>query len=288
LAHRLRGTDNFLKHRGAIDFLSQNEVLIPEPLLRPLLVVDVGCRHVPADDLAAFVFEGVVLNELPAILPALKQGAHFQLERKSLQQSHPTLLAHPVYIVRMEDTRKEAFLVHLADSESSAIQRHPIRVECGAIRRQHHDRLTNGIRDCAQVALSFPKFLFRVLPVIYVGIDAIPADEIALLIVGRRRRDLEPAILSVKATKAEFCLPSIPRILETLPPLFELFHVVPVKYRLPLFANLVRRKAAIILKSLVNKFRDAVGTTGPGKCWYAIDKSAEFQIPALGVTRFHS
>src|SRR5215469_7830080 len=56
LAHGFTRTDNFFKHRRAIDLLSQDEVLSPEPLLLLLLIVDVGYRYVPADDLARFVF----------------------------------------------------------------------------------------------------------------------------------------------------------------------------------------------------------------------------------------
>jgi hypothetical protein len=51
-----RRADNFLNHRRAIDFLPQYEVLVAELLFHPLSVVDVGCRHVPADDLTGFVF----------------------------------------------------------------------------------------------------------------------------------------------------------------------------------------------------------------------------------------
>src|SRR6516225_2557565 len=55
LAHGFTGTDNFFKHRRAIDFFPQNDFLVPAPLLLPLLIIDVGCRTVPADDLAVFV-----------------------------------------------------------------------------------------------------------------------------------------------------------------------------------------------------------------------------------------
>src|SRR5215469_6881662 len=86
-------------------FLSELDVLVAEPLLFPLLIVDVGCRGVPADDLAAFIFQRIVLHNVPAILPAFRQNAHLQIERNSLQQSDPTLIAHPIYIVRMANSR---------------------------------------------------------------------------------------------------------------------------------------------------------------------------------------
>src|SRR5215472_4564138 len=102
--HGFARTHNFFKHRRAIDFLTEYEVLVPESFFSPLSVVDVGCRGVPADDLAAFIFQRVVLNELPSIFSMLEQ-AHFHIERKSLQQCDSTLIARPIYIVRMAPSR---------------------------------------------------------------------------------------------------------------------------------------------------------------------------------------
>jgi hypothetical protein len=65
------------------------------------LIIDVGCRHVPPDDLAIFVFERVVLKELPAILPVLQQQAYFQFERGPLQEPFSTLGPDAVEVVRM-------------------------------------------------------------------------------------------------------------------------------------------------------------------------------------------
>src|SRR5262249_43562026 len=101
LTYEFRRTDNFVEHRRAIDFLPQNEVLVPELLFHPLSVVNVGCRHVPADDLAIFVFNWVVLKELPAILPGLEQQARFHLERHTPQESFLTLDLDAVEVVRM-------------------------------------------------------------------------------------------------------------------------------------------------------------------------------------------
>ena len=114
------------------------------------------------------------------------------------------------------------------------IQSHPVRVECRAIRGQHHDGLANSIGDRAKVLLTLPQLLLGALPVIDVGIDPIPADKVGLLIVDRRRRDLEPAILSVEAAKANFRRASFLGLPETLPPVFELLHIVPMDSRFPL------------------------------------------------------
>jgi hypothetical protein len=56
------------EHRRAVGSLSQSNILVAEPFFGPLLVVDIGRSSVPAHDLAAFVFERVVLNELLEIL----------------------------------------------------------------------------------------------------------------------------------------------------------------------------------------------------------------------------
>jgi hypothetical protein len=55
LPHGFAGTDDLFKHRRAIDFLAQNEILVAESLFRFLLIVDIGGRRVPADNPAAVV-----------------------------------------------------------------------------------------------------------------------------------------------------------------------------------------------------------------------------------------
>src|SRR6516165_12100346 len=99
LAYGFRRADNFVEHRRAIDFLPQNEILVPELLFHPLAVLDVGCRHVPADDLAVFVFKWAVLKELPAILPVLQQQACVQFEWSLVQKPFSTL---GLYVVEVD------------------------------------------------------------------------------------------------------------------------------------------------------------------------------------------
>src|ERR1700677_1425219 len=48
-AHSFARTDNFLKHREAINFLAQYDVLILEALLSHLSVLDVCSRRIPAN-----------------------------------------------------------------------------------------------------------------------------------------------------------------------------------------------------------------------------------------------
>jgi len=93
-----------------------------------------------------------------------------------------------------------------------------------------------------------------------------------LVIVDRRYRDLEPAILSVEAAKAYFRCPRLPGSCVSLPPGFELLDIVRVDGRFPLRSvQLIRRKPGVIPKSLVEEIQGAIRQSGPGKRWNAID-----------------
>src|SRR5215469_2774489 len=61
LLHGFARTDNFLKYRGAVDLLPQYKVLVLEPLFGRFLVIDAGCRGVPANDLAELVVFGYTI-----------------------------------------------------------------------------------------------------------------------------------------------------------------------------------------------------------------------------------
>ena len=157
LAHRFRGTDNFLKHRRAIDFLSQNEVLVPEPLFRPLLVVDVGCRDVPADDPAVFVFQRVVLNSCQRYCPLLNKARISSSNGSPSQQSYSDARSRTRSTSSGWKARAKKPLSFTSPTVSPVtIQSHPVRVECRAIRRENHDGLANGIGDRAKVLLVLP------------------------------------------------------------------------------------------------------------------------------------
>src|SRR5262249_52516671 len=90
LPHGLARTDNFLKHRRAIDFLSQHKILVAQLIFHLPTIIDIGCGHVPADDLALFIFERVVVKELPAI-SRVPESAHFHLERSATREPLLTL-----------------------------------------------------------------------------------------------------------------------------------------------------------------------------------------------------
>src|SRR6476646_8128221 len=100
--------------------------------------------------------------------------ATLQLEGRSMGKSLLALGQETVGVVRVEDSRKEPMVIRLPESESSAIQRHLVRIECCAIGREDHDGLPNRIRDRAQIFLTLPQLLLRALAVIYVCEEEIP------------------------------------------------------------------------------------------------------------------
>ena len=118
-------------------------------------------------------------------------------------------------------------IIQLARSESCAIQNHPVRVERCAVRRHDHDGLANRIDDRAKVRLILPELPLGALIWIDVDIDTKPADKVGLFIVNRRRRDLEPSILSVEAAKAHFGRASLLGLPEILPPVTEFSNAAP-------------------------------------------------------------
>ena len=160
----------------------------------------------------------------------------------------------------MVGPREEALVVHLFLGKSRDIQSHPVRVECRpAIRCQDHDGLANGIGDRAKVRLILTELPLGARYVINVGIDPTPADNVGLLIVDRRRRDLKPAILTVEAAQAHFRLPRLLGLLEILPPGFELLDIVPMDSRFPFRSiQLVRRKSGVVPKSLVEEIQGVI------------------------------
>src|SRR5215475_2107813 len=176
-------------------FLSELDVLVAEPLFCLLLIVDVGCRGVPADDLAAFIFQRIVLRKVPAILPALRQNAYLQVERNSPQKSDPTLIAHPIYIVRMANSRVRLCVERLLWGESHVFTSHPVCVESRPIGRQDEDGLANGIGNRTKFRLTLPQPILGALAVVDVGWRCVPADDLVAFLFQRIVLHKVPAIL---------------------------------------------------------------------------------------------
>jgi hypothetical protein len=129
-----------------------------------------------------FALQRVVLNELPAIRSVPKQRTQFQVERPSLHESVPTLIAYAIDVVRVEGSSEKPLLVDFVGPKPCLIQSYPVREEGCAIGREDHDGLTNGIRDRSKIGFTLPQPLLGVLTVINVRGRNVPADDLAALV----------------------------------------------------------------------------------------------------------
>src|SRR5262249_32174949 len=137
------------------------------------------------------------------------------------------------------------------------------------------------IEDRAQVPLSLPKLLLRALAVVDIDVEPKPAEEVALIIVDRRRRYVEPAIVSVGATKAHLRSAALTRTRDTLPPHLECVDVRRVNGRFPLRSGqLIQSKARVLQKSWVEKIQPTIRQSRPGKRRDVIDESSSVECGA--------
>src|SRR5262245_45852846 len=109
-------------------------------------------------------------------------GSHFQLERIPTQKPLLALRSNTVYVVGMEGLQEKAPLIHLFQSEPSAIESRSICVQRRAIGGEDHDDLTNRIDDRTKVSFTFAQPLFGAFTVVNVGCRNIPAHDVAAFV----------------------------------------------------------------------------------------------------------
>ena len=86
---RRRCADDLLEHRGAVDFLTQRDVLLDDPLLRCLAVLDVGRDDIPRTRRPVSSFDGTHLAWNQRGSPSLPRS------RISSSNGRPRLIASP-------------------------------------------------------------------------------------------------------------------------------------------------------------------------------------------------
>jgi hypothetical protein len=139
-----------------VDFFAQRQVFASQRLFGSLSIFNIGARRIPSYDPSMFIAERIVLDEMPAILPALPSRAHFQFERGPTQKARVTLGSYPVYVIRMECLRKKAASPNLFECETGLVKSDPIHIECSSIRRQDGDLLGNSVGDLMDCNLPSP------------------------------------------------------------------------------------------------------------------------------------
>src|SRR5580704_280686 len=86
-SQRFGRADYVLKHRVAIDLLSEREVFVAHVLFSLLAIFDVGSRREPARYSALLIEQRVVAKEKPPIPPIFATHALFNLKRHSTCQA---------------------------------------------------------------------------------------------------------------------------------------------------------------------------------------------------------
>ena len=64
-----RSSDDLLEHRCLVDFFAQRDVLVLEPLLGLLAILDIGRGDIPTREASLFIPQRVIAEKKPAILP---------------------------------------------------------------------------------------------------------------------------------------------------------------------------------------------------------------------------
>src|SRR6516165_7947558 len=81
-----RSPHDLLKHGRAVNFLSQQDVLIAKCLFSSLAVIDVGTSNVPTHNLSLVVEHGIVASQKPTIASIALAQLQLQIVSRAGQQ----------------------------------------------------------------------------------------------------------------------------------------------------------------------------------------------------------
>jgi hypothetical protein len=79
----------------------------------------------------------------------------------------------------MADPGAKGASVNVLYSKASVFRRHAVRVECIPLRSQYGDGLRYGIPDAAKLHFILPQLLFRLLPVVDIGVISVPSENVS-------------------------------------------------------------------------------------------------------------
>src|SRR5262244_3931474 len=98
--------------------ISPNTRLAYQRVLRPFSILDVERGHIPSIDSSLLIEQRIVADQEPAIFAVLTQHTLLIFERYRAEKRLRALLAQPLYIVRVENTRAVVFFPHIFQSET--------------------------------------------------------------------------------------------------------------------------------------------------------------------------
>src|SRR4030095_8844970 len=186
------------------DVFAQRNVFISCPVFGALAIIDVGSRRIPAHQLPLFVAEWVVTDEEPAILTVLPARSLFDFKRQATSKRRLALLAQPLDILRMEDSRTKVGGDHVLHREAGIFEHRLVRVQWMAAGVLDDNGLRYRIRNPAEFALLLKQFRLRSFSIFDVGIASKPPDDIAFFVELRNDTYEEPSVFPVISPDASF------------------------------------------------------------------------------------
>src|SRR5207245_3519761 len=96
LAQRLRRTNDFLKHRRAVDFLSQRHIFFLDSLSSLFALLDIDARRVPANNASLVVPQRIEVSQKPTVLPVFAAHPLFHLKRFTTREPPLSFVPDPL------------------------------------------------------------------------------------------------------------------------------------------------------------------------------------------------
>ena len=100
---RRRGTNDLFEHRGFVDFLSQGDVFLLEPLLGSLAIVDIGTSDIPADNLSLVIAHWVGTSQKPAVTSIALAQPQLQLVSRARRYSTIKIFLLLASVIRVNE-----------------------------------------------------------------------------------------------------------------------------------------------------------------------------------------
>ena len=184
-----------------VDDRSELALVLPDTLLGPLAVVDVGAGGVPAYDPPRVVAQRGDTNEEPSVLTVSIPEARFRLPRSGLGKSALPSRRERIDVVRV--------CVPPDDSPSHVFERQPVvvehdlvAVEARPVRCDNRDMMRNQLDDLSQLAFPLADPFFCLLAIFDVDTRSVPFHDGAARVAERHFAVQDPAILSIRPPHA--------------------------------------------------------------------------------------
>src|SRR6266403_5983120 len=166
-----RCSNDLFKHRGFVDFFTQSDVFLTQPVFRLLAIFDVGSGHIPTRNLSLLVVQWVVTEKKPAITSITFAQSHFQLVSSTTGESTIRIPADPLPVIRMNELtptgryRAIESLPPLLKSKAEVIEPDAVYKETFAVGTEYTNKLWREVDYLTELCFLFPDLSFCLLAV---------------------------------------------------------------------------------------------------------------------------